>query len=166
MPVYEFYWPDCHMMFKFFSRRVNTETLPACPKCGRSELSRQLSIFAISRGMTEEDPSPFPSQVNERQMERALMSMASEVESPDESDPRQAAQMMRKLSESMGVKLGEGFQEAIRRMEAGDDLDQIEAEMGDILSESDLLAEGSPLSLTPSPAHSTRPQVDETLYEL
>jgi hypothetical protein len=30
--------------------------------------------------MTEEDASPFPSQVNENQMERALRSMASEVE--------------------------------------------------------------------------------------
>jgi len=99
-------------------------------------------------------------------MERALMSMASEAEGMDESDPRQAAQMMRKLSESMGLKLGDGFQEAMRRMEAGDDLNQIEAEMGDILSESDLLAEGSPRSLPPAPAHSTRPQVDETLYEL
>jgi putative FmdB family regulatory protein len=166
MPVYEFYCPDCHMMFKFFSRRVNTETIPACPKCGRSELSRQLSMFAISKGMTEEDSSPFPSQVNESQMERALMSMASEVEGLDESDPRQAAQMMRKLSESMGLKLGDGFQEAMRRMEAGDDPDQIEAEMGDVLSESDLLAEGSARSLPPAPAHPTPPQVDETLYEL
>ena len=166
MPVYEFYCPDCHMMFKFFSRRVNTETLPACPKCGRPELSRQLSMFAISRGMTGEAPSPFPSQMNETQMERALMSMASEAEGMDESDPRQAAQMMRKLSESMGLKLGDGFQEAMRRMEAGEDPDQIEAEMGDVLSESDLLAEGSALSLPPAPAHPTRPQVDETLYEL
>ena len=166
MPVYEFYCPDCHMMFKFFSRRVNTETLPACPKCGRPELSRQLSMFAISRGMTGEAPSPFPSQMNETQMERALMSMASEVEGLDESDLRQAAQMMRKLSESMGLKLGDGFQEAMRRMEAGEDPDQIEAEMGDVLSESDLLAEGSALSLPPAPAHSTRPQVDEILYEL
>ena len=55
-------------------------------------------MFAISRGMTEEDASPFPSQVNESQMERALRSMASEVEGLDESDPRQAAQMMRQVS--------------------------------------------------------------------
>ena len=166
MPVYEFYCPDCHMMFKFFSRRVNTETLPDCPKCGRPELSRQLSTFAISRGMTEENPSPFPSQVNESQMERALMSMASEAEGMDENDPRQAAQMMRKLSESMGLKLGDGVQEAMHRMEAGDDPDQIEAEMGEVLSEDDLWAEGSLRRLPPSPAESTRPQVDETLYEL
>jgi len=72
MPVYEFYCPDCHMMFKFFSRRVNTETLPACPKCGRPELSRQLSMFAISRGMTEEDPSPLP-QPDERDPDGARL---------------------------------------------------------------------------------------------
>jgi hypothetical protein len=48
--------------------------------------------------MTEEDASPFPSQVNESQIERALRSMASEVEGLDESDPRQAAQMMRQVS--------------------------------------------------------------------
>jgi hypothetical protein len=99
-------------------------------------------------------------------MERALMSMASEVEGMDESDPRQAAQMMRQLYESMGMKLGEGLQEAMRRMEAGEDMEQIEAEMGDVFSESDLFTEGAPLSSTPSQSHSTRPQVDETLYEL
>ena len=166
MPVYEFYCSDCHTIFKFFSRRVNTETIPACPKCKRPDLSRQLSTFAISKNMTEEDQSPFPDNVDESQMERALMSMASEAEGMDENDPRQAAQMMRKLYDSLGMKLGDSFQEAMRRMESGEDMEQIEAEMGDIFSESDLFAAGSPLSLKSSQAKAARPQVDETLYEL
>ncbi len=56
MPVYEFYCPDCHAIFNFFSRRVDTETQPACPRCGRPELGRQASLFAISRG-GERSPS-------------------------------------------------------------------------------------------------------------
>ena len=49
MPIYEFYCKDCHTIFNFFSRTVNTEKQPACPKCARPELERKMSVFAISR---------------------------------------------------------------------------------------------------------------------
>ena len=54
VPVYEFYCADCHTIFKFLSRRVNTEKSPACPQCGRPELDRQISIFAISKGASKD----------------------------------------------------------------------------------------------------------------
>jgi hypothetical protein len=57
----------------------------------------------------------------------------------NEEDPRQAADLMRKLSDMTGLELGAGMNEALRRMEKGEDPDQIEAEMGNILEEEDLL---------------------------
>ena len=54
-------------------------------------------------------------------------------EGMNEDDPRQAARMMQKLYESTGMHLGGNMEEAIRRMEAGEDPDKVEEEMGDLL---------------------------------
>jgi putative FmdB family regulatory protein len=167
MPVYEFYCADCHTVFKFLSRRVNTEKVPACPRCHRPELSRQVSLFAISKGRTEEDAAPMPG-IDEHRLEQAMGKMAAEAEQMDGEDPRQAARMMRQIYEATGLKMGEGMEEAMRRMEAGEDMDQIEAELGDALeNESDMFDVSN---LSPGLKHVrqpyTRPQIDETLYEL
>lgn len=146
MPVYEFYCPDCHAIFNFFSRRVDTETQPACPRCGRPELGRQASLFAISRGREQggEDAADegLPAGLDEAKLMNAFASMAGELESLDQDDPKQAAQTMRKLFEATGLKLGDGMAEAIRRMEAGEDPDQIDAELGDVLDSEDPFGAG------------------------
>ncbi|MCZ6875926.1 MAG: zinc ribbon domain-containing protein [bacterium] len=166
MPVYEFYCSDCHTIFNFFSRRINTEKRPACPRCGHADLERQVSKFAISKGRKEEDEQSMP-DLDESQLERAMMQLASEADGIDEEDPRQAAQMMRKLYESTGLKLGDGMEEMIRRMESGEDPDQIEAEMGDILENEDPFAARTPIQgMKDWLKQSVRPQVDNTLYEL
>jgi len=143
MPVYEFYCPDCHTIFSFFSRRVDTETRPACPRCTRPNLERQASLFAISKGRPEsegggegEDPG-LPAGMDEERLLQALASLEGEMGNLDDDDPRQAARVMRKLFESSGLKLGGGMAEAMRRMEAGEDPDQIEAELGDVLASED-----------------------------
>ena len=143
MPVYECYCPDCHTVFNFFSRRVDTETRPACPRCGRPDLARQASLFAISKrrseGDAECDPG-LPAGVDEERMMRALASMEGEMEGLDEhADPKQAARLMRRLFDASGLQLGGSMAEAIRRMEAGEDPDQIDAELGDALAEEDPL---------------------------
>ena len=171
MPVYEFYCVNCHTIFKFLSRRVNTEKVPSCPQCGRPELERQISMFAISKGASKdveaEDDYPMPANMDESRMERALMSMAAEAEGLDENDPRQAAQMMRKFCELTGMQPGEGVREALGRMEAGEDPDQIEAELGDVFEDADAFeVPGRAGGLRHLQANYQRPQVDDTLYEL
>lgn len=131
MPVYEFYCADCHTIFNFLSRRVNTERRPDCPRCGRTGLERQVSHFAISRGRTEEPVEGMP-DLDEEKMERAMMGLAGEMEGMDENDPRQMARFMRKLQEATGMSLGSGFEEAMRRLEGGEDPEKIEEEMGDL----------------------------------
>ena len=167
MPVYEFYCADCHTIFKFLSRRVNTETTPSCPRCERPELTRQVSMFAISKGRTEEDAEGMP-DIDEQRLEQVMGKMAAEAERMDEEDPRQAARMMRQLYEATGLKMGGGMEEAMRRLEAGEDPDQIEAEMGDVLeSEADMMDFSSmSKGLKHVRQQYTRPQIDDTLYEL
>ena len=165
MPVYEFYCPDCHMLFNFFSRRVNTEKCPNCPRCTRPQLERQVSRFAISKGRKEED-GDMP-DIDESRMEQAMQALAAEAEGLDEDNPRQAARMMRKLYEATGMQLGGGMEEAIRRMEAGEDPEQIEAEMGDVLESEDPFAAGEMRKgLKALHRQPPRPQVDTTLYDL
>ena len=53
MPIYEFYFPNCHTIFNFLSRNVNTKKRPTCPKCKRPKLERKVSSFAISKGLSE-----------------------------------------------------------------------------------------------------------------
>ena len=62
MPIYEFYCKDCNTIFNFFSKTINTNKKPKCPKCKTSTLSRQMSAFAFTDKATEDsdiDDLPF-----------------------------------------------------------------------------------------------------------
>ena len=162
MPIYEFYCPECHVIFNFFSKSVNTEKRPLCPKCHRIKLDRYLSVFATPRNTNQEENTPFP-DLDETKMEGAMNLLAKEAEHVDENDPRQAANLMRKLTDMAGLNLGAGMEEALTRMEEGEDPDKIEAEMGDILDDED------PFGFEKKSIRATKyrpPKVDEKLYDL
>jgi len=141
VPIYEFYCADCHMIFNFLSRRINVEKQPDCPKCGRPKLTRKISRFAILKGgrNKEEGDEDLPPGFDEAKMEQAIEQLAREADSINEDDPRQMARMMRRLFETTGLPMGEQMEEAIRRLEAGEDPDKIEEEMGDVLDDEDAL---------------------------
>jgi len=91
-----------------------------------------MSAFAFT-GKAREDGDMDDLPFDEGKMEKAMQMLAGEAENMNEDDPRQAANLMRKLTDMTGLELGAGMQEALKRMEAGEDPDAIEAEMGDIL---------------------------------
>lgn len=162
MPIYEFYCKNCHMIFNFYSGSVNVEKRPSCPRCRKRKLDRQMSTFSFPRTGGEDDAMPMP-DMDESKMERAMNLLAKEAEHVDENDPRQAVNLMRKLTDMTGLNLGPGMEEALTRMESGEDPEQIEEEMGDLLEEED------PFSLKEKPSKTpkkSRPKVDETLYYL
>ena len=99
-------------------------------------------------------------------MERVLAEMARESEGINEDDPRQAARMMRKLYDATGLHLGGNMEEAIQRMEAGEDPDKIEEEMGNLLESEDSLFGQSGSTLRQFSRRLKPPEVDETLYDL
>jgi len=133
MPIYEFYCKDCHTIFNFFSKTVNTKKVPICPKCKKQKLTRQISLFAVTGRAEENSMDDLP--IDESKMEKAMEMMAKEAENINEDDPRQAAKLMRKLTDMTGVGLGQGMEEALQRMESGEDPDKIEAEMGGLMDE-------------------------------
>jgi hypothetical protein len=91
--------------------------------------------------------------------------LASEADKIDEDDPKQAANLMRKLSDMTGIKLGDGMDEALRRMEKGEDPEQVEAELGDILEEEDPFSLSGKKGMR-NKTKRTEPFKDETLYDL
>ncbi len=167
MPIYEFYCEDCHTLFNFFSSRIDTRTIPSCPRCGRAALERRLSVFAVSKGRGEGDEGPEGlADLDEGKMEQAMAALAGEMEGIDEEDPRQAARLMRRLYDATGLDLGPGMEEAIGRMEAGEDPDKIEEEMGDLLETEDPLAPHPKPGLKALRNRLLPPNVDPALYEL
>jgi putative FmdB family regulatory protein len=163
MPIYEFYCKKCHTLFNFFSSTINTEKRPLCPKCGKVKLERRMSVFARVKNRGESEETPLP-DLDESKMEQAMGLLAREAETMDENDPRQAANLMRKLTDMTGLNMGPAMEEALQRMEAGEDPDQIEEEMGDLLEGEDPFSFGEKSA---GRGIKRRPPArDETLYEL
>ncbi len=167
MPIYEFYCRPCNKIFSFFSRRINTDGKPDCPCCKR-RLTREVSAFAAvgkrrsGEGAGDEAGGGLP--FDESRMEKAIESLAQEAAGMNEEDPRQAAKLMRKLTDATGMKLGEGMEEAMRRLEAGEDPEAVEAELGDQFEKEDpFAAEGGNKSRGRKRAAPVR---DKTLYEM
>lgn len=161
MPIYEFYCGRCNTIFNFYSKSINTTKQPTCPKCREVKLKRFLSSFSVLREGPEgnnEEPLPF----DEEKMEKAIGMLARDAENINEDDPKQAAKLMRRLSEMTGLNMRGGVKEAIERMEAGEDPEKIEEEMGDILEEDPFALPGKKVVREKSEA----PFKDETLYEL
>jgi len=162
MPIYEFYCKKCNTVYNFFSRSVNTQKVPHCPKCRTVSLERQMSVFARISGKKDEVTDNLP-PIDEAKMERAMAMLAGEADKIVEDDPRQAAMLMRKLSDATGLNLGPGMEDALSRMERGEDPEKIEEEMGDLLeAEEPFLLEAR----TSKGSKRPKPRVDETLYDL
>jgi putative FmdB family regulatory protein len=169
MPIYEYYCRDCHTIYSFLARSRETPGAPQCPKCGRAKLEKQISRFAISKGLKESDSAPDPlSGMDESRMERAMMEMAGDIENLSDEDPRQMAQVMRRLFDATGMEPTDSIREAMRRLESGEDPDKIDEEMGGVLDSED------PFSLMAGEGTAKQkirrlvepPNVDPDLYDL
>jgi O-acetyl-ADP-ribose deacetylase len=165
MPIYEFYCSDCHAIYSFLSRRIDTETVPGCPRCDRKKLSRQVSRFAVVGRAGEPDGDGDP-PVDESRLERAVETLSREAEGLDEGDPRKAAALMRRMSEMTGMDLGRGMAEALRRMESGEDPEQVEAEMGDLLDGEEPFRFPETVVGPGGRVRRVAPGRDDTLYDL
>ena len=143
MPIYEFACPKCRVIFSFLSKRVNPEHLPTCPKCGNKKMSKQLSRFAMPKGVAEpaakpEGPGedgPMP-DFDDPRVERVMGELERDMEHMDENNPRHMAHMMKKMKEVLPPgTMPKEMDIAIKRLEKGEDPEKIEADMGDVLGD-------------------------------
>lgn len=162
MPIYEFYCQSCNVIFNFFSAKVNTEKIPACPQCGREKLSKQISTFATV-GKAEENDFSMAGCFDESKMEEAFESLMKESENITEEDPRKMASLMRSFTSRTGIKLGDTMEEAISRMESGEDPEKVEKDLGHLLEGEDFSFDQVRSGLK---KRREKPEHDEKLYEL
>jgi hypothetical protein len=67
---------------------------------------------------------------------RAMSEMESEMEHMDENNPRHMARLMKKMKDLMPAgTVPKELDVAIKRLEAGEDPEKIEADMGDVLGD-------------------------------
>lgn len=162
MPVYEFYCFDCNTIYNFYSRSVNLEKRPPCPGCDNKALKRMVSRFATTSGADEDAGEGMP-DIDESKLESAMGLLAGEAEKINEDDPRQAANLMRKFTEMTGMNLGDKMEEALGKLEAGEDPEAVEAEMGDLLDDEEPF---KMKKIGGGRGRGKAPSVDKTIYEL
>ena len=131
------------MIFNFLSKRVKPDRLPVCPKCGNTRMTKQVSRFAMSRGLKEpaaktegEGGEPPMPDFEDPRVERAMMELERDMEHLDENNPKHMAHMMRKMKDLMPPgTMPKELDVAIKRLEAGEDPEKIEEDMGDVLGD-------------------------------
>ena len=142
MPIYEFACPKCRRIFNFLSKRLNPDRLPICPRCGNKKMLKQMSRFAMTKGLKEPTAKgddagdePMPDMDDPRVM-RAMSELERDMEHLDENNPKHMAHMMRKMKDLMPPGMvPKELDVAIKRLEAGEDPEKIEEDMGDLLGD-------------------------------
>jgi putative FmdB family regulatory protein len=141
MPIYEFACPKCRRIYSFLSKRVNPTHSPVCPKCGHANLTKEMSRFATPKGLaepsaasTEDTDGPPMPDLDDPRVARAMSEMERDMEHLDENNPKHMAHMLRKMKDVMPAgTMPKEFEVAIKRLEAGEDPEKIEEDMGDLL---------------------------------
>lgn len=93
----------------------------------------------MSRNLKESsaaDDGPQEPDFDDPRIARAMAEMERDMEHLDENNPRHMAHMMRKMKDLMPPgAVPKEFETAIKRLEAGEDPEKIEADMGDMFGD-------------------------------
>ena len=98
------------------SRTAAGET--RCPRCGSADLSRLVSRVYAHRA-------------DDAQLDDLSDDTGGLMDGLDENDPRSIARWARRMKDSMGeeMDMGPGFDQALARIEAGEDPDKVMEDM-------------------------------------
>jgi putative FmdB family regulatory protein len=164
MPTYEYLCPHCNRIFNFLVKSPATARRATCPQCGSEDMKKMISGFAVTgakRKSGREASGPAgegggADPLDDPRLEHEMMKLMSEADGMDENDPRQLGRLMRRMSELSGEPVEPEMEEAMRRLEAGEDPEKIEQALGELLDGED---GGGPGGAAP-------PSRDGGLYEL
>lgn len=125
MPIYEYRCQGCGRRFSVFWRTFSDvhEDKVICKRCGSADVRRLVSRVRVVRSEeTRLDDMADPSAWGDL----------------DENDPKSMGRFMRKMMNEIGDEagdLGPEFEEVVDRLEAGQDPEQIEQDMPDLLGD-------------------------------
>lgn len=143
MPIFEFSCPKCRRVYSFLSRRLQPEGKPSCPKCGKKNLTKEISRFALIKGVSEPSkPEPQPGgevendmpDLDDPRIAHAMGELERDMDHLDENNPKHMGHMLRKMKDMFPANaMPKEMEIAIKRLEAGEDPEKIEEDMGDVL---------------------------------
>jgi putative FmdB family regulatory protein len=141
MPIYEYRCADCKRRVSVFftsfgvaDRRMAAGEVE-CPRCGGKGLSRLMSKVNMVRGGGLVDGG-MDGDMGEGEMGGMggmdeMGGMDGMFEGLDDEDPRSVARWARRMKDSMGdeMDMGPEFDQALARIEAGEDPDRVMDDM-------------------------------------
>ena len=141
MPIYEFACPKCRVIFNFLSKRINPDHLARLSQVRQQKNGQANEPFrhaarleGICRGrmMPAAMKQAMP-DFDDPRVAQAMSEMERDMDHLDENNPKHMAHMMRKMKDLMPPgSMPKEMEIAIKRLEAGEDPEKIEADMGDI----------------------------------
>jgi putative FmdB family regulatory protein len=159
LPIFEFHCTGCNRIYSFLSLSASPTREPVCPRCGTGGLRRVPSAFAVKRAAPPAKDRAVAGgggAADEARLEQEAMRMVGDLSESDVEDPRVMARMMRRLAAASGEPLTPTMEEMFSRIEAGEDPDELEEELGPQLEAE--MEEGG--------GESAPPTRDEGLYNL
>ena len=151
MPIFEYLCTPCNRIYSFLTTTASLVRQPTCPRCGAGDLERVPSVFAVrsskkSEKQGKEDAGEKtqpedgaagggPDEAAMARLEHEAMQMMDGLDEKDAENPRVMARMMRRLADASGEKITPAMDEMFRRMEAGEDPEALEEELGPQLEE-------------------------------
>ena len=143
MPIYEFFCARCNRVYSFLAKTAAGKT-PQCPKCHALDLKKMVSRFAVGRARRPAaadaagaDPDASAGPAADPAAEREMTRLLSAAEDMDENDPRQLGRLLRKMSEATGERLDGDMEDAVRRLESGEDPERVEDDMAECFDDGD-----------------------------
>ncbi|MEI6046503.1 MAG: zinc ribbon domain-containing protein [Chloroflexota bacterium] len=121
MPIYEYRCKACSRKSAIFFRSISlaeeASSNVRCPRCGGQELRRLFSRFAMGKSTSSEGEEIYD-------FDRMMAGLETD-------DPRSVARWARKMGQEsgMGEELGPEFDEALNRIEAGEDPEAVMTEL-------------------------------------
>ncbi len=127
MPIYEYRCGGCGRKVSVFFRSFGSVGDASCPRCGSTDLTRLFSRVAVHRSSAS-DGDDFADGGDDE--------FGGMFDGLDEEDPRAMARALRRMSEETGEPIEPEMEEALGRMEAGEDPEAVMAgldEAGDVV---------------------------------
>ena len=118
MPIYEYRCGGCGRKVSVFFRSFGSVGDASCPRCGSTDLTRLFSRVAVHRSSAS-DGDDFADGGDDE--------FGGMFDGLDEEDPRAMARALRRMSEETGEPIEPEMEEALGRMEAGEDPEAVMA---------------------------------------
>lgn len=138
MPIYEFYCKENNTVYSFLAKSLAYQnSIPRCPANPGFGMEKKISGFAFIGKAKDPSADGGMDEFDDAKMEGVMAELDRDMAGFDENnpDPKQMAHIMRKMSSLTGEKLPGEMEEMVRRLEAGEDPEELEAEFSDSMNE-------------------------------